>query len=158
LYATHFQAIGARQIFPCWDEPEYKATFNISIHHRKEYTVLSNMNYKRKINLTNSKMQWTYFDITPEISTYQVAFCLSTDKWFKFILSFHNRLSSSDLSDIIVWNRNSSQVLFAAEVINKIAIYSENNLKDFEISTIQHVLMPGLLYDAIGNWGLVFYR
>ncbi|EFN72072.1 Puromycin-sensitive aminopeptidase, partial [Camponotus floridanus] len=72
-YATHFQTIGARQIFPCWDEPKFKATFHISIKHRKEYTVLSNMNYNRKIYSINSKMQWTHFDITPEISTYQVA-------------------------------------------------------------------------------------
>ncbi|EFN61215.1 Endoplasmic reticulum aminopeptidase 1, partial [Camponotus floridanus] len=70
LYATHFQTIGAREIFPCWDEWKFKASFNISIKHRKEYTVLSNMNYNRKIHSINSKMQWTYFDITPEISIY----------------------------------------------------------------------------------------
>ncbi|GAB1867936.1 Aminopeptidase N [Camponotus japonicus] len=159
LYVTHFQTIGARQIFPCWDEPKFKATFNISIKHRKEYTVFSNMDYRTKIHLINSKMQWTHFDVTPKISTYQVAFCLSTEKWFKFFLSFHNRLhSSNDSSDIIVWNRIPFQIPFAAEVVKKSTIYSENNLKNFEISTIQHVFMPSLRYDAIGKWGFVLYR
>jgi len=121
--------------------------------------VLSNMDYRTKIHLINSKMQWTHFDITPKISTYQVAFCLSTEKWFKFLLSFHNRLhSSNDSSDIIVWNRIPFQIPFAEEVVKKSTIYSENNLKNFEISTIQHVFMPSLRYDAIGKWGFVLYR
>jgi len=159
LYATHFQTIGARQIFPCWDEPEFKATFNISIKHRKEYTVLSNMNYNTKIRITNTKEQWLHFNITPEISTYHVAFCLLRNKWFKLTISVHYGLKPFDSSHIILWNKNTTQASFARRVINKIALYSDNLLKNIEkISLIQHVLIPGLPYDAVQKWGLVFYR
>src|SRR3984893_15281784 len=33
----------ARRIFPCWDEPAFRATFQLSIKTRRQNTVLSNM-------------------------------------------------------------------------------------------------------------------
>ncbi|XP_011864153.1 PREDICTED: glutamyl aminopeptidase-like [Vollenhovia emeryi] len=43
LAVTFFKPNKARQVFPCWDEPELKATFNISVMHHRKYRVLSNM-------------------------------------------------------------------------------------------------------------------
>uniref|UniRef100_A0A914YRK2 Aminopeptidase N-like N-terminal domain-containing protein n=1 Tax=Panagrolaimus superbus TaxID=310955 RepID=A0A914YRK2_9BILA len=42
VYATMFQTTGARSVFPCFDEPEYKAEFKIEIAKPKTWTALSN--------------------------------------------------------------------------------------------------------------------
>jgi len=42
-YFTHFEPVCARRCFPCWDEPEFKATFDLSIVSPKEMTTLANM-------------------------------------------------------------------------------------------------------------------
>jgi len=71
MFATHFYPIGARRMFPCWDNPHFYATYNISIQHYTKYVVLSNMPVQ-DTTIQNGVM-WTYFDKTPSMPIYLVA-------------------------------------------------------------------------------------
>lgn len=43
LLATQFEPTHARRAFPCFDEPQFKAMFSISMKYPKEYAALGNM-------------------------------------------------------------------------------------------------------------------
>lgn len=46
---TQFQASYARAAFPCFDEPEFKAEFLITVTHPEDYTVLANTKIKSQM-------------------------------------------------------------------------------------------------------------
>lgn len=43
LLASQMEPTFARSVFPCFDEPALKATFNVTIIHDPSYVALSNM-------------------------------------------------------------------------------------------------------------------
>jgi aminopeptidase N len=64
-----------RQAFPCWDEPAIKATFDVTITAPADRVVLSNMpEIITRPHTEKTDLKTVYFDRTPIMSTYLVAF------------------------------------------------------------------------------------
>jgi len=118
------------------------------------------MNYETETDF-NDIMRWMHINIPFKISTYHVAFCLLKTEWFTFTISFQHNLDGAPInsSKRIVWNRYSSQISFAQQVIQQTSKSFKNDFENWEkIPITQHVFMPGLRHNAIEKLGLVLYR
>ncbi|XP_064472510.1 endoplasmic reticulum aminopeptidase 1-like [Ornithodoros turicata] len=78
-YATIFEPIGARHAFPCFDEPDLKATFDISLLHSQSLRASSNMPIIRSTPV-GADMTLDTFEKTPVMSTYLAAWVVSDFK------------------------------------------------------------------------------
>lgn len=73
IATTQFEATDARRAFPCWDEPEFKAVFAITLIVDDELFAVSNARIVEETRLGNGKRQVEFAD-TIKMSTYILAF------------------------------------------------------------------------------------
>jgi hypothetical protein len=70
------QPLDARRLLPCFDEPNFKAEFSISVQHPEGTTALSNARAEHSRNVERG---WTLtlFEKTPKMATYLLALTIS---------------------------------------------------------------------------------
>ncbi|POI32672.1 hypothetical protein CIB84_003576, partial [Bambusicola thoracicus] len=77
LIASQMEPAHARTVYPCFDEPDMKATFNIRIVHDPNYVALSNMpaiDVSEMKDENGSLWSVTTFNTSLKMSTYLTAF------------------------------------------------------------------------------------
>jgi aminopeptidase N len=92
--ATQFEATDARRAFPSFDEPDYKATFDVTVVAPKEDTVISNTDSVSDIPNPSDSTHTVRFAKTPKMSTYLVAIVVG---------EFESVQGSADGIPIRVW-------------------------------------------------------
>lgn len=70
MFSTQFESCDARRAFPCFDEPNLKATFDFGIEIPDDNTALSNMPEKDVKKAQKSGFKVVSFERTPVMSTY----------------------------------------------------------------------------------------
>ena len=73
MATTQFEATDARAAFPCFDEPEFKSQFIVTLVHEKGYSALSNMPVEKVITRDDGFME-SHFKESVKMSTYLLAF------------------------------------------------------------------------------------
>lgn len=88
MLSTQFESSDARRAFPCFDEPNLKATFDFEIEIPEDQTALSNMPEKdvKKGNKEGTKI--VSFEKTPIMSTYLLAWAFGD---FEYVEDFTRR-------------------------------------------------------------------
>ncbi len=72
IATTQMQSTDCRRAFPCWDEPEFKAVFSVTLDVPAELTAISNAPEVERI--TNGGRARVRFADTMKMSSYLVAF------------------------------------------------------------------------------------
>lgn len=148
--ATFFEPNAARRVFPCFDEPEYKAEFDISINHHKNFTAVSNAKVRETTKPDENSRVITYFATTPRISPHNVAFIV-----FNFTSSsVYGTGHTLHITPYFLMDTN-----FALDVERKIQKqYEEVTGIPLEIKKMDLVALPYLEKDAMSSFGILFFR
>jgi puromycin-sensitive aminopeptidase len=73
IATSQLQSTDARRAFPCWDEPDFKAVFGITLIVNDGLLAVSNMSEVARSTMASGRTMVRFAD-TPTMSTYLVAF------------------------------------------------------------------------------------
>ncbi|KAJ3123665.1 hypothetical protein HK100_011529 [Physocladia obscura] len=163
LFVTQCCPTDCRQIFPCFDEPAHKATFDFSLVVNENMTVLANTSvtstlyYSLPMLAIDKKVKKVTFARTPPMSTYLVAFAVGE---LEFIEAVASPLKPDGVIPIKVRRKgNVSQGRFALNVAVKSLEYlSEYFNEAFPLPKSDFLAVPDFAFGAMENWGLITYR
>ena len=151
LIATQFESHHARDAFPCIDEPEAKATFDLTLISPAGEAAIANTPVKSQT--TKDGKLTTTFETTPIMSTYLLAFAYG-EMGYK-----ESKTSRGVTVRAYATPDNVQHLDFAAEYAAKcLDFYEEYFDIPFPLPKCDFVALPDFSSGAMENWGLITFR
>ncbi|XP_072036362.1 aminopeptidase N-like isoform X1 [Amphiura filiformis] len=146
--STMFAVAAARQVFPCFDEPAFKANFTITLDHAPEYQAISNMALNMSSSLADGWARSKFKESVP-MSTYLVAWAVT---------DFAKKEKTTKNGVLFrVWARPDAidTVDYAlAKGGDIIDYYGEYYDTAFPLEKMDFIAVPGFTFIAMENWGM----
>ncbi len=151
LIATQFESHHAREVFPCIDEPEAKATFDLTLTTPEAETVIANTPISK--HTTKDGKTTSTFERTPIMSTYLLAFVYG-ELGYK-----EAKTKDGVLVRTYATPDNVEHTGFALEVAVKILeFYNDYFGIKYPLPKCDMIALPDFASGAMENWGCITYR
>jgi len=152
IATTQFEATDARRAFPCWDEPDLKATFSVELTVEDHLLALSNAAEISRVSLPSGKVKVSFSE-TMKMSTYLVAFIVG-------------ELEATDPIDvdgtplrIIAPPGNQQLTPFALEMgAHALRFFSAYYDIPYPGDKLDMIAIPDFAWGAMENLGCITYR
>jgi aminopeptidase N len=132
MFSTQFESSDARRAFPCFDEPNLKATFDFEMEVPEDLTALSNMPEKETKKSKKAGHKIVSFDRTPIMSTYLLAWSFGD---FEYIEDFTRRKYNGKSLPVRVYTTR------GLKEQGKLALESAHQVVDYfsEVGCMEHL-------------------
>ncbi|XP_053603710.1 aminopeptidase N [Plodia interpunctella] len=160
LVATSFRPNNARRMFPCFDEPEYKVVFELSVVRPKNMLALSNVPVDKTDEIEGEpNAVWDHFELTPPMSTFTLGIVIGDLKQVNMSV-FKDRLGNN--IELRVWGR-SEFVPALVGVMDKILVVYKHITQlmksPLPVSRLDFVALPNYQgVKPVDNWGLIIFK
>ncbi|MDQ6622585.1 MAG: M1 family metallopeptidase [Verrucomicrobiota bacterium] len=149
MLGTQFEATDARRMFPCWDEPSFRARFQLTAVIPPNWRAVSNMPIERETKTAAGKE--VRFGMTPPMASYLNVFCAgefdSIEKQNGSVL--HRVTTTKGKAELGRYALESAQ-----QIVN---FYNDYFGTPFPLPKLDEIAVPGGFGGAMENWGGITY-
>jgi puromycin-sensitive aminopeptidase len=152
IAVTQFESTDARRAFPCWDEPEFKASFAVSLVVDDQLTALSNGAILSEEPVEGGRRR-VRFRETMIMSTYLVAFVVGS-----FEATRPDDVDGVPLRVVAVPGKQHLTGFAREAGSHALRFFSQYFELPYPADKIDHVAIPDFAFGAMENLGCVTYR
>lgn len=150
LATTQFEAADARRAFPCWDEPEAKATFDVTLIVDNNLTAISNMPVISK-KKTGKKTVFR-FARSPIMSTYLLYLGVGE---FEFL---EGRLGKTLIRIVTTKGKKMLGKISLQFTKQFLSYYQDYFRIKYPLPKLDMIAIPDFASGAMENWGAITFR
>jgi aminopeptidase N len=151
MLCTQLEATDARRMFPCWDEPVFRASFEPTVVVPNKHLAVSNMPIEKEKPL-GTELKEVHFQASPPMASYLVV--LVSGELEALEDSFEGVRVR-----VITTEGKKEQGRYALESAKKILGYYNNYFGvKFPLPKLDEIAVPGGFQGAMENWGGITYN
>ncbi len=149
--ATQMEAIDCRRMFPCWDEPAFRAEFALTVVVPAKLRAISNMPVTKETKREDGKRE-VVFAPTPKMASYLVALVIG---------EFEELRDEFDGTQLGVFTTpgKREQGRYALDATKKILAYFHEYFGvKYPLPKLDQIAIPSTGAGAMENWGCIIYN
>ena len=149
MLGSQFEATDARRFFPCWDEPVFRARFQLTAVVPENWLAVSNMPVESEKKIAGGKE--VRFAATPPMSSYLNVFVAGE-------LDFIESRSGPTQLRVIATKGKAEMGRYALEATAQILQYYNDYFGvAYPLPKLDQIALPGGFGGAMENWGGITY-
>jgi aminopeptidase N len=150
LLSTQMEATDARRMFPCWDEPAFRAYFHLTVTVPANWATVGNMPIARRT--VHGQSATVSFQRSPKMPSYLVEFTAG---------DLREVSAARGGTQFGVWavaghEQDGAAALASAQDI--LADYNEYFAYPYPLPKLDSIAVPGGFSGAMENWGAITYN
>lgn len=151
MLGTQMEPTDARRMFPCWDEPVYRATYELTVVVPENQKAISNMPVERETKLDGG-LKEVKFAATPPMPSYLVAFVAGE------LEELQDQADGVQLR-VITTEGKKEQGRYALEAAKELLVYYNQYFGiKYPLPKLDLIAVPGGFSGAMENWGAITFN
>ncbi len=149
MLGTQFEATDARRMFPCWDEPSFRARFQLTAVVPENFLAVSNMPIESENKVAGGKE--VHFAMTPSMASYLNVF-VAGELDLVETKSGDTQIRVITTKGKAEWGRYALQA--SAQILQ---YYNDYFGVPYPLPKLDQIAVPGGFGGAMENWGGITY-
>jgi aminopeptidase N len=146
MLSSHLEPADARRIFPGWDEPAFKASFDLTVTMPEKVVAVSNMPVAREQPAGGGRKRVS-FERTPRMSSY--LFVLAAGD----LERLSGEVDGVTVSVVTTLGKSANGRYALDEAINLLKYYNDYFGVKYPLPKLDLIAVPGGFGGAMENWG-----